>query len=417
MKHVAPRPRSFLFLQGPPGPFFQRLGLALAAAGHGVHRINFNGGDRRSWTIGATDYRGSLDRWPRFFEDFVKANDITDLVLFGDCRPLHSAAHGIAKLNHLRIHVYEEGYIRPDWVTLEVDGVNGNSTLSKDPDWYLDAARTLPPLPTHPGIPSSFRRRAREALAYYTQGVIQTWRFPHYRSHREGLVVVEGLGWLRRFGTDGKARQRANRILSDIGERPYFVFPLQLNSDHQIRIHSPFGNMRVAMDYVIESFARAAPPGVALVIKQHPLDNGLVNWRKQAIASARRLNILDRLLFLEDGDIAKIVDGALGVVTINSTTGTLSLGVGVPTIVLGHAVYDIPGITHQGSLDGFWIAPIAPDSAIWDAFCRVLLDRCLVRGSFLSEEGMELLIAGSIPRLTSRTMVNAITVAPAALAR
>ena len=417
MKHIAPRPRSFLFLQGPPGPFFQRLGLALAAAGHGVHRINFNGGDRRSWTIGATDYRGSLDRWPRFFEDFVKAHDITDLVLFGDCRPLHSAAHGIAKLNHLRIHVYEEGYIRPDWVTLEVDGVNGNSTLSKDPDWYLDAARTLPPLPNHPGIPSSFRRRASEALAYYTQGVIQTWRFPHYRSHREGLVVVEGLGWLRRFGTDGKARQRAERILAEIGERPYFVFPLQLNSDHQIRIHSPFGNMRVAMDYVIESFARAAPPGVMLVIKQHPLDNGLVNWRKQAITTARRLNILDRLLFLEDGDIAKIVDGALGVVTINSTTGTLSLGVGVPTIVLGHAVYDIPGITHQGSLDGFWITPSAPDGMIWDAFCRVLLDRCLVRGSFLSEEGMELLIAGSIPRLTSRTMPNAVTITPAALAR
>jgi capsular polysaccharide export protein len=286
MKHILPQPRTFLFLQGPPGPFFARLGATLAQAGHGVARINFNGGDRRSWPHGATDYRGSLDRWPRFFEDFVQAHGVTDLVLFGDCRPLHSAAHGIAKLNHLRIHVFEEGYIRPDWVTLELDGVNGNSTLSKDPDWYMEAARTLPPLPSHPGIASSFRRRASEAVSYYAQGVLQTWRFPHYRSHREGKVIVEGLGWLRRLGGNAAARERAGRILAGIGARPYFVFPLQLNSDHQIRIHSPFGNMRVAMDYVIESFARAAPADVALVIKQHPLDNGLISWRKQALARA-----------------------------------------------------------------------------------------------------------------------------------
>ncbi|WP_240500137.1 capsule biosynthesis protein [Sphingomonas montana] len=414
---MAPRPRVFLFLQGPPGPFFERLGTTLAAAGYGVHRINFNGGDRRSWPNGATDYRGSLDRWPRFFEDFVQANDVTDLVLFGDCRPLHSAAHGIAKLNHLRIHVFEEGYIRPDWVTLELDGVNGNSTLSKDPEWYLEAARTLPPLPTYPGVASSFRRRAGEAVSYYTQGVLQTWRFPHYRSHREGSVIVEGLGWLRRLSGNAKARERAARILASIGERPYFVFPLQLNSDHQIRIHSPFGNMGVAMDYVIESFARAAPADSVLVIKQHPLDNGLINWRKQATASARRLGLGDRLLFLEDGDIAKIVDRAQGVVTINSTTGTLSLGVGIPTIVLGHAVYSVPGITHQGPLDGFWQAPCPPSPVIWDAFCRVLLDRCLVRGGFLSEEGLSLLIDGSVKRLTRRTMANAVTVEPATLAR
>lgn len=402
MKHIKPQPRSFLFLQGPPGPFFARLGKALSAKGHAVHRINLNGGDRKSWPVGATDYRHSADRWPRFFEDFVKAHGITDLILFGDCRPLHSAAHGIAKLNHLRIHVFEEGYIRPDWVTLEVDGVNGNSTLSKDPNWYLETAKSLPPLPTHPGIASSFKRRASEAFAYYTMGVLESWRFPHYRSHREGLILLEGAGWIRRFCTNNAARKRAAELLHHIGRRPNFVFPLQLNSDHQIRIHSPFGNMRVAMDYVIESFARSAPKDVELVIKQHPLDNGLINWRNQAMASAKRLGLEGRLLFLEDGDIAQIVGGAKGVVTINSTTGTLALSVGVPTIVLGHAVYDVPGITHQGSLDSFWCAPVAPEPNIWDAFCRVLLDRCLIRGGFLSEEGLDLLIEGSVQRLTRR---------------
>jgi capsular polysaccharide export protein len=175
--------------------------------------------------------------------------------------------------------------------------------------------------------------------------------------------------------------------------------------------------MRVAMDYVIQSFARAAPADTVLVVKQHPLDNGLINWRRLALAAARRLGISDRLLFLEHGDIAKVVDGARGVVTINSTTGTLSLGVGVPTIVLGQAVYDIPGITHQGPLDGFWAAPRKPEPVIWDAFCRVLLDRCLVRGGFLSEEGLQLLIDGSVKRLTRRPLFDAASIEPAMLVR
>lgn len=417
MKHLKPRPRRYLFLQGPPGPFFARLGAALAEIGHEVFRINFNGGDRVSWGPDATDYRGTADNWPRFFANFVTQHEISDLVLFGDCRPLHKAAHGIAKLNSLMIHVFEEGYIRPDWVTLEVDGVNGNSTLPKDPDWYLTAATNLPPLPVYPPVASSFKRRASEALVYYTQSVVQTWRFPNYRSHRDQFVVMEGLGWLRRLRTKSEAISRATPLMEKMAERPYFIFPLQLNSDHQIRIHSPFGNMKVAIEYVVDSFARSANKDTVLVIKQHPLDNGLIDWRKHVLQISDRFELGDRILFIEDGDIARMVEPARGLVTINSTTGTLSLGVNIPTIVLGHAVYDIPGITHQGSLDGFWLAPNAPEPRIWDAFCRVLLDRCLVRGGFLSEEGLQLLIEGSVKRLTSHRRSDVMTIKSGADAR
>ncbi len=400
MKHRALNRKTFLFLQGPPGPFFARLADALSGNGHIVHRINFSGGDRWSWTGPATDYRGKSENWPHFFDSFVRSNRITDLVLFGDCRPLHSAAHGLAVLRRLRIHVFEEGYIRPDWVTLELDGVNGNSTLSRDPDWYLAAARTLPPLPDHPPVASSFKRRADEALSYFTNNVVQRPRFPHYRSHRPISPIIEGLGWVKRFAGQKAARERADIILQQMREKPYFVLPLQLNSDHQIRTHSPFGNMKVAMAYVIESFARSAPADMMLVIKQHPLDNGLINWRRLARARAAEHGIADRMLFLEEGDIAQVVAGAKGVVTVNSTTGTLALAGGVPVAVLGQAVYHIPGITHQGSLDSFWNGPPVPDASIWDAFCRVLYDRCLIRGGFSSDEGLGLLIEGSVRRLT-----------------
>jgi capsular polysaccharide export protein len=400
MKHRALNRKTFLFLQGPPGPFFALLAGALSAAGHVVHRINFSGGDRWQWTGPSTDYRGSSANWPHFFDSFVRSHRITDLVLFGDCRPLHRAAHGLAVLRRLRIHVFEEGYIRPDWVTLELDGVNGNSTLSRDPQWYLQAARHLPPLPDHPPVASSFRRRADDALGYFTNNFFQLPRFPYYRSHRPISPVIEGLGWIKRLAGRKAAHRRTEQLLDQIRGTAYFVLPLQLNSDHQIRTHSPFGNMKVAMAYVIESFARSAPADVKLVIKQHPLENGLINWRRLVRARALDHGVADRVLFLEEGDIAKIVAGGRGVVTVNSTTGTLALGAGVPVAVLGHAVYHIAGITHQGSLDTFWQDPPAPDVAIWDAFCRVLYDRCLIRGGFASDEGLTLLVEGAVRRLT-----------------
>ncbi len=407
MKHRALNRKTFLFLQGPPGQFFALLAEALVARGHIVHRINFCGGDRWSWDGPATDYHGTEDDWPHFFDSFVRRHRITDLALFGDCRPLHRAAHGLSVLRGLRIHVFEEGYIRPDWVTLELDGVNGHSTLSRDPEWYLDAARDLPPLPELPPVASSFRRRADDALGYFTNNVIQRPLFRHYRPHRPISPIVEGLGWMRRFAGQKAARARAEAALARMRSIDYFALPLQLNSDSQIRTHSPFGNMKVATAYVIESFARSAPADAFLVIKQHPLDNGLLNWKRVVRARAIEHGIEDRVIFLEEGDIAHIVAGAKGLVTVNSTTGTLSLASGVPTAVLGQAVYHIAGITHQGPLDGFWKRPVAPEARIWDAFCRVLYDRCLIRGGFSSDEGLALLVEGAVRRLVETDEVMA----------
>ena len=413
MKHQPSIRRSFLFLQGPPGPFFSRLAERLVWEGHLVHRINFNGGDRISWPGPATDYRGTAKDWPRFFDAFIAAERVTDLVLFGDCRPLHRAAHGMAMLRKLRIHVLEEGYIRPDWMTLELDGVNGNSTLSRDPKWYLAEARELPPLPQHPPVPASFERRAREALAYYTQTILQLWRFPHYRSHRPQPALLELYGWAWRIAGRKRARARTERALRELGDRPYFAFPLQLNSDHQIRTHSPFGSMKTAAEYVVESFARAAPADARLLIKEHPLDNGLINWRRLICGKAAACGVADRVILLEEGDIAKIVARARGVVTINSTTGTLALSAGVPTAVLGQAVYHIAGITHQGPLDSFWKSPQPPRPELYDAFCRVLLNRCLIHGGFLSDEGLQLLVEGAVQRLIGEEAAYALRQDPA----
>lgn len=106
--------RRFLFLQGPHGPFFHRLGRMLRAAGAEVWRVGFNRGDRASWPLTASfiPYRGSAAEWPDRFRSLIAEKSITDLVLYGDTRPVHAAAVRIAREAGLTVHVFEEGYLR-----------------------------------------------------------------------------------------------------------------------------------------------------------------------------------------------------------------------------------------------------------------------------------------------------------------
>ena len=100
---------TFLFLQGIASPFFSILGAALIERGHKVRRINFSAGDWLFWRLPADHYRGKRDDWDAYLEAYIREHAVTDIVLFGDCRPYHQAAVLVAKPLGVRIHVFEEG--------------------------------------------------------------------------------------------------------------------------------------------------------------------------------------------------------------------------------------------------------------------------------------------------------------------
>lgn len=399
--------RSFLFLQGPPGPFFRQLATRLETAGHACHRINLNGGDAVDWKGPANNFTRPIGEWSAYLAAMIAREAISDIVLFGDCRVYHVVAREMADAMGLAVHVFEEGYIRPDWVTCERGGVNGNSSLPREAAIYRALAATLPDVPVHPYIPASFRDRALEAARYFMGCLILGRRFPVYIPHRPYPVLAELKGWARRLVARPLARLRSTRALATLGKRRFFLLPLQLDSDHQIRIHSPFTGMHDALATILASFAAHAPEDVALLVKEHPLDNGLHDWRGAVTALARALDIEDRLFFIEHGDLYSIVEASVGVVTVNSTTGTLALTAGIPVIVLGTAIYNIPGITHQTSLDQFWTAPEEPDAALYEAFRRVLVVRCLLRGGFSSRAGRDLLLPAATDRLLATPTAHA----------
>jgi len=403
-------PRRFLFLQGPPGPFFHQLAQALARRGQDVRRIHLNGGDEHDWpgaisdasgTHRPTSYRGTAGRWPLYIDRYFRDQGITDLVMFGDCRPMHMAAHQMARLSGVRVHVFEEGYIRPNWLTLERDGVNGHSPLPRRPKDILAAARGLPMPPALPPIGATMGRRVRDTSRYFGHMVLGrlSLRYPFYASHRPGSIVMEGMRWAAKYLTRGAQAAKAKAALETLAGRSYFLFPLQLSSDYQIRVHSPFSSMRQAADYVLASFAAHAPPETSLVIKEHPLDATLGGWGPYVRDRARSLGLGDRLIHLAGGDLNTLARGSRAMVVVNSTSATFALSGGIPVKALGCAVYAIPGITDDQPLSQFWATPAPPDGALYDAFCRVLHRHCLVRGGLASETATRILIANAVDRL------------------
>ena len=406
----SPSHRAFLFLQGPAGPLFRHVGQRITELGHAVYRINLNGGDLRDWPDATADFRGRFSEWPVFIDQFLREHRITDIVLFGDCRPYHVCAHRIAAMRQVRTHVLEEGYLRPHWMTLEPEGVNAHSTLRRDRTWIRQEARRLGSEPRLPPVTSSFRRRARDSYWHYHSVVTGLIRFPHYRSHRYNPIIVEGLGWLWKLFSEKRRGRRAEQVLHELRHTPLFVLPLQLSGDFQIRAHSPFPDMQSAASYVIESFAAYAPADVHLLLKAHPLDCSFFNWSRFARIHTKRLGLEGRLHYVDGGDLDEMLAGARGLVCVNSTSATLALANDTPVCAIGEAIYDMQGLTHQGHLDTFWTQPTPPESGLYRDFRRVLVDRCLVRGGLASESAVSALVEGMVERLCAASLIQSLSI-------
>lgn len=396
---AVPERRAFLFLQGPPGPLLHQLAGVMRQRGATVERINICAGDCADWPEPATNFRGRFRDWPFFFDNFLRNHGITDILLFGDCRPHHVSARRIANLRGIRTHVLEEGYLRPHWLTLELDGVNGNSRLRRDRDWILEQARLLPPEPDLPPVTSSFRRRVRDSARHYIAVHMRPWAFPHYRTHRPDSPISEALGWGWKYLSSRSRVQAADRTLGVLNGKPFFLLPLQLSGDYQIRNHSPFPDMPAAVAYVMESFAAHAPEDAHLLIKAHPLDCSFFNWGRFIRRRGKRIGVGGRVHFADGGDLDSLARETEGMICVNSTSGTLALEADKPVCTLGDAIYNVPGLTFQGHLDWFWTNPIEPEPGLYRAFRRVLVDRCLVRGGLASESAVKTLVDSLAERL------------------
>ena len=394
--------RSFLFLQGPLSPLYRRLADELERHGHAVCRINLCCGDWLHWRrSGGIDYRGTPLDWPDFVARIIREHCITDIVLHGEQRPYHKAAANVARYRDVRVIVTELGYIRPDWMTLELDGTGANSHFPRTAEEVVRLAAACPEPDLERKYPAHFFNVAAPDVIYNLSSTLLWLLYPHFRRHTIYFPPLEYTAWIGRLLTasrrDGEARATAGEL--KLGGKPVFVMPLQLEGDFQIRVHSPFKGQAAAISHVVGSFSRHAPRGSHLLIKTHPLDNGLEGWPASIERIAREHRVSDRVHLLDGGALADLWPATNGVVTINSSAGLEAVLSGVPVKTLGPAIYDVPGLTHQGDIDGFWSAPFQPESGLAKAFVRALTGSVQVRGTIYSRPGLDAAVINMARRI------------------
>jgi capsular polysaccharide export protein len=232
-------------------------------------------------------------------------------------------------------------------------------------------------------------------IAYEVANLANPLLFPRYRTHVPYNRWIGYAAHARRFAAFPLHASRDRALLERLDREPapLFLLPLQLDSDAQIRYYSPIATMSALVERVMRSFAASAPPEVRLVIKNHPLDPGFVNYRRLIARLARELDVAGRVDYVDTGDASPLVGRARGIVTVNSTVGMSSLALKRPVIALGTAIYNLPGLTFQGPLESFWRDAPAPDAELFRRFKNAVIHATQVNGGFYTRASVALAVA------------------------
>ena len=389
--------RRFLFLQGPHGPFFRDLGAMLRRTGAEVRRIGFNRGDQAYWgREGYVPYTGTPEDWPAAIAAEFEGQGTTDLVLYGDTRFIHAEAVRQAHARGITVHVFEEGYLRPWWVTYERGGANGHSRLMElsipQMRQALENCETdLIDAPAHWG---DMRQHVYYGFAYHARILLANGAYKGFRPHRALNVVQEfrlHLNRLVMMPFHAIERRLATwRVRT--GGFPYHLALLQLEHDASFQQHSPFRTMTEFLEVAIKGFAEGAPRHHHLVFKAHPLEDGRTRLKADIARIAGALGVADRVHFIRGGKLAGLLNHARSAVTVNSTAAQQVLWRGMPLKVFGAAVYDKPEFVSTQPLPEFFAHPTRPDLRAYRDYRRFLLETSQLPGGFYSAAGRRQLL-------------------------
>ncbi|EAI5177968.1 capsule biosynthesis protein [Campylobacter coli] len=373
--------KTVLLLQGPVGTFFHRLAIKMEKNKTKVLKLNFNGGDFFFHPNGKRCKCDEKDL-ENFYESFFKEKKIDAIVMYNDCRLIHAKAIKVAKGLGIGIWIFEEGYLRPYCITFEKDGVNANSSLPRDKNFYLSC--NILTKESIKEIPGGFKFMAFSAFLYWLFSFLLAPFFNNKLHHRT-LFPFEFLFWFRSLYrkylyklTEKKLNQKIYSL-----EKKYFLAILQVYNDTQIKHHYR-KSIEEFIEELILSFANHARAKSYLVFKHHPMDRGYRNYSKLINELSQKYHVEGRILYVHDTYLPTLLKKALGCITINSTVGLSAILEGCPTKVCGNAFYNFEGLAYPKKLQFFWREAHAykPNPSLVINFKNYLLNTNQFNGNF-----------------------------------
>lgn len=373
--------KTVLLLQGPVGTFFHRLAIKMKKNKTKVFKLNFNGGDFLFYPSGKRCKCDEKDL-ENFYENFFKEKKTDAIVMYNDCRLIHAKAIKVAKELGIGIWIFEEGYLRPYCITFEKDGVNANSSLPRDKNFYLSC--NILTKESIKEIPGGFKFMAFSAFLYWFFSFLLAPFFNNKLHHRT-LYPFEFLFWFRSLYrkylykfTEKKLNQKIYSL-----EKKYFLTVLQVYNDTQIKHHYK-KSIEEFIEELILSFANHARAKSYLVFKHHPMDRGYRNYSKLINELSQKYHVEGRIFYVHDTYLPTLLKNALGCITINSTVGLSAILESCPTKVCGNAFYDFEGLAYPKKLQFFWREAHAykPNPSLVLNFKNYLLNTNQFNGNF-----------------------------------
>ncbi|MFN7066021.1 MAG: capsule biosynthesis protein [Aquificaceae bacterium] len=376
---------NYLLLQGPKGFFFYKLARYLERLGKIVYKINFNGGDLLTYPTlrRVYNYRDKIESFEYYLKNLIALKKIDVVFLYGDYKPYHKIAIKVCKSLNIPAYVFEEGYIRPNYITLEKHGINGFSELPKDPAFY----KSLPHIEVEEAKPVnlSYAMQTFSRAFHYISLELLRWYFPNYVPNKSYFPYLPWIFcWIRGLIRKPIYLYKEKPLFEKIRElrKRYFLVALQVHNDTQITLHSNYKSVEEFIFEVLHSFSKHAKADNYLVFKHHPVDRGFKNYKGLIDKLSEKLGIKEKVFYVHDMHLPTLIKGSLGVITINSTVGLQALYHHIPLKVMGRAIYDMPDLTFQGPLEEFWKDPGQVDKELYEKFRAYVIKTTQLNGSF-----------------------------------
>ena len=397
-----------IFCVGSPfGLFFRDFSLALENAGCKVHRVVFDAGDFAATRArNRIVFAGGPEEWPRFVDTMLRRFKIDGVITFNDAHYREAGALAAAKQLGIRSYVLEHGYLRPHWITFEREGVNAHSKLPRDIEFYRRQNAAA-----HDSVAFPFKLRGvvLNTMAHFACAIAGAPLLRYDSRYYGDPVSRQALGYageiVRRWVRPGSGEVVALDALKH-GPGKVHLCLLQKPGDVQLLKHSRFGGNLAYLGAVLQSFATSAPPDDRLIVKQHPLDYGKESSESFVKRLGGELGIADRITFIRNISIEKVMPLIATAVTINSTAGLACVMANKAVKCLGDAIYDFEGLTFQAPLDDFWKegAAAAPEDIAH--FVNYLKATSQFSGGFETASARKVLIPALVQAIMKDSLVR-----------
>ena len=376
-----------LLLVGPLGSFFARFARHLESQGVEVYKLSLPLHEFGFSQQQRLRFSQPMDQLRPFLAEQIERLGIRHLFMYGDFIDPHRIALDLcAELRGqgqvIDSYVFELGYLRPNYVTLEPDRVNCCSNLNQPTGFY----RQLPDVEWFPEARRESGVRWRKAWKSITfiQHAFTRYRIVdgvHKLQPRPEFLIAQVCGLLRkhlyRFSEAPIRRQLSN------GD-PFFLGVLQVATDSQLARGCTYQGVEDFITDVVESFASHAPSQARLFLKHHPRDRGYNHYGSHVKHLERQFGLKGRLFYFHDSPLAPILrkPSCQGVVLINSSVGFQALFHGVALKAMGQAAFNIDGLADQQPLASFWQQPQRSDRALFRRFYHHVLGTTQINGNF-----------------------------------